>query len=67
MTLRREAFVLEPEHRVILEYPTSYPIWKADVEWEERYLVFASGHHTITSVDPSRHRICFFDLNGTLL
>jgi len=67
ITLSREAFTLEPEYRVIVEYPTGYPIWKADVDREERYLVFASGHHTITSVDPSRHGIYLFDLNGTLL
>ncbi|RLE81825.1 MAG: hypothetical protein DRJ51_02995 [Thermoprotei archaeon] len=58
---------LEVKYKLIAKYSTGYPIWLADLDKKERYIVFASGHHTIKDVDPSKHGIYFFDTKGNLL
>ncbi len=55
------------EYSLKVEYTTGYPIWLADIDKDERYIVFAHGHHEIQNPDPEKHGIYFFDTNGTLL
>jgi len=60
---------VESEYRIVAKYPTGYPIWLADLDREEKYVVLASGNHTIPveERDPEKHGLYFFDTNGSLL